>query len=1320
MIEVAHSYLNHHILGYTMNFFKTTISLLVCCTLANGAFASQNNNDHYNDGQNIHQPIVGEQKLKMARAHKARQDSLYYIQLEDQSLSTYDGHLTGFSATSIKSTQGKNTQSTGLLSTTSSNSKTYISYIKEKQSQFKLQAQKAIKRDLTIKHDYQLIINALAAEMSEQEAELLATLSGVKSVSKVGMHYIQTDSGPEFIHAKKVWDGVDSHAATKGEGVIIGIIDTGINAYHPSFADIGGDGYDHENPLGKNNYLGDCIAYAKFCNDKLIGIVSYPEIIDSRGPVLNNDYEEIEDKLKVGYDFNAHGSHVASTAAGNILTDVPYYLSITDNEGSIVDKSAFSFDQVSGVAPHANIVSYQVCTGEGCYPELTIKSLEHAIENGVNVMNYSVGGSANNPWRSTDSLAFLNARAAGLHIATSAGNSGPDAHTIGAPGNAPWITSVAAYTHDRDFSEKAIKNFSGGESTPSEISGLSATGGITGKIVLASDFGDENCNSPFDENTFSGEIVVCNRGTIARVRKGVNVLAGGAGGLILANVEDGNESINADSHLLPAIHINAEDGQTLKTWLTSGTEHQVTITPSVQIKNSELGDVAGVFTSRGPNLPFGTVFAPDVAAPGVDIYAANSEDHPWNDNIVETPYTSMSGTSMSSPHVAGALALIYAVHNDWTPAQAQSALMTTAKHVTYKDDDFDGVKDRSDFFDQGAGSIRVDAAIKAGLLLNITKQEYLDADPDQGGDPAKLNSSSMVSEACLNTCSWTRTVTAAAAGSWTASYEYMQPGVEVTVSPANFTLAKGQSKELTISISANINLVDEWTHSFVQLTPSDSQLSVTRLQVLTSFIAGTVAEFVEAEVNNVNKTVVINDVNTTGSNDLQVRGFGLFKAKKSSGSAVGAGTDKRPYMNLASVYAIQIMVPPYTKRLIADIVSSSAPDMDLYVGIDEDLNGLPNASEVFYSTLCISGNAGSVEHCDIETPPTGTYWIFAHNYEGTNEGEMDDVTISVSLIKYSEQPSFDIDVPESVAQNETFDINLSINGSLSETGFKSMESGEKYYGVVEIGTTPDLKHNVGKTLLSITALENTVAFTGRDTTAIVGDELNYTIEIPKNNGEDKSHALAVTFPEGFTIVTASQDYTETGNSVNFITSQAANSGAVNVDFVVATSGVTAGGNYHLTAQHSVNDSEAITITSYITEIEVAVVALINDNPSSVIEVNEGSATIALSAIGSTGNSENDSLTYLWEQTAGTTLALSATDTANVNFATPANIVSTETYTYQVTVTNGSTSDTATISIKVANVVKAAPIDNKKSSSGGSTSVYFLMMVGLTVFTRRKK
>ena len=122
-------------------------------------------------------------------------------------------------------------------------------------------------------YQYMAALNGLAVRMTTQDAKRVSMLPGVVFVQKETIEQPDTDAGPAWIGAPSIWDGsaVPSGIGTMGEGVIVGVLDTGINHAHPSFADIGGDGYDHTNPYGSGVYVGYCVANPTFCNDKLIG-----------------------------------------------------------------------------------------------------------------------------------------------------------------------------------------------------------------------------------------------------------------------------------------------------------------------------------------------------------------------------------------------------------------------------------------------------------------------------------------------------------------------------------------------------------------------------------------------------------------------------------------------------------------------------------------------------------------------------------------------------------------------------------------------------------------------------------------------------------------------------------------------------------------------------------------------------------------------------------------------------------------------------------------------------------------------------------------
>ncbi|MFQ5460441.1 MAG: S8 family serine peptidase, partial [Anaerolineae bacterium] len=641
-------------------------------------------------------------------------------------------------------------------------------------------------RPLEALHHYRYALNGVALVIDADEAAVVASLPGVEHVTLSRSQPLLTDAGPAWIGARGVWDGsaLEGGVGSKGEGVIVGEVDTGINMDHPSFAAVGGDGYVHENPLGAGNYLGWCDPAhplhdpAKhICNDKLIGAWSFPE--------SGNDPE----------DDASHGSHTASTVAGNVLSS------------TLVAPTVTITRPISGVAPHANIIAYDACNGD-CPDSATTAAIDQAVADGVDVINYSIGTSRAAIWSDDNVVmtAFRNARAAGVISSVSAGNSGPGPLTTAAVG--PWMTSVGAATHNRVM-QNALVDLAGGDTAPpADIVGKGLTAGYgPAPIVYAKGYlktdgtpDDGGCLTAFPAGTFTGEIVVCDRGDIARTQKGKNVLAGGAGGLILANAAANGASTNADGHSLPAVHITYADGQVLKAWLASGQGHTGTISGTRFNMDPVNGDITAGFSSRGPTRwsacclrPVDGFYArrwlnilkPDVTGPGVDVWAAYGTDP--SEPSPNPEFGFMSGTSMSSPHLTGASALMRGVHPDWTPAEIQSAFMTTA--ITDGVRKEDGVTP-ADWFDMGAGRVDVSRAAAAGFVLDMTMAEAMAADPEAGGDPSTLNLASMADFSCLAECGWTRVITSTLDEpvQWLLSTS-ATPGMTLTVTPAVFTLA---------------------------------------------------------------------------------------------------------------------------------------------------------------------------------------------------------------------------------------------------------------------------------------------------------------------------------------------------------------------------------------------------------------------------------------------------------------------------------------------------------------------------------------------------
>jgi len=158
----------------------------------------------------------------------------------------------------------------------------------------------------------------------------------------------------------------------------------------------------------------------------------------------------------------------------------------------------------------------------------------------------------------------------------------------------------------------------------------------------------------FPAGTFSGEIVVCDRGNYDRVAKAQSVADGGAGGFVLVNLPTGAGGLYPDAYVIPGVHLGAVDGVALKTWLADGgTGHTATIQGEYRDVNTAYADIMADFSSRGPNAIGLDVLKPNLTAPGVEILGAVNTADPAVPGPAE--FALYDGTSMASPHIAGRL-----------------------------------------------------------------------------------------------------------------------------------------------------------------------------------------------------------------------------------------------------------------------------------------------------------------------------------------------------------------------------------------------------------------------------------------------------------------------------------------------------------------------------------------------------------------------------------------------------------------------------------------------------------------------------------------
>ncbi len=1063
-------------------------------------------------------------KTAITAKHKSG-EAVYIVELEESPVATYSGGIEGYRSTSAAGTQSK-------LNTRSASVKQYRQYLKNRQQRALsyLNEDGAVPDPLA---QYQLAFNGFAIKLSAEQAKKLENTDGVKKVRRDTLHKLNAYVGPETIGAPAMWSGTDTVSGSDvlGEGMVVAILDTGINSDHPSFADEGDDGYNHTNPLGSGNYLGDCAgAYPSLCNDKLIGVYSYNTILSAY-----SDSDIFPTPLpRNGEDYNGHGSHVAATAAGNVLDNVAEVIPEYDVDASSGEETGYIFTELSGVAPHANIISYQVCypgedddTYSGCLDSVILQALEDIIDSGeVDAINMSISG-GEFPWDSSLNAAWLNAHSAGIFLAQSAGNDGPSATTTDK--HAPWLTAVAATTHGITVTyEKEITGFSGGASIPADITGFSNTDSITASIVYAGDYPNANdpggdpgqCLEPYPANTFSGQIVVCDRGDIARIQKARNVADGGAGGYVLANVQGDDSFLANDAYVVPGIHIDADAGDRLKNWLASGSGHTATITAATAevIVDEQTADNVADFSSRGPNASISTL-TPMIAAPGVEIYAAWADEHYGHDESGSAPadYAYSSGTSMASPHVAGAALLLKQDHPTWTPDNIRSAMMMTASTNIQLDDQ----QTAADWFDMGAGRLQVNAATQTGLIMNETRANYQAANPRNGGEPRSLNLPAVVDESCLITCTWTRTVTATRAGSWSTSTQSMTNGLGITVSPSSFSLNAGQSQTLTFEIDSLSVPNNEWAFGSVQLTSADSPLL--HIPVAVYATNGSIPQFVVIEAQRDADSRILSDITATEIESFNYESYGLTPLTTETLSISQDPTPEDLFDDEDGLVTIEVEVGENALRLYAETSNSSASDLDLYLVYDADGNGQPDEDEIREESI----SSDSDEIVDVIRPEAGTWFIVIHGWDAATFGE-DNFQLDYVLVDADDEGNLTVTGPDSNPALTPFDLRVLWD-------LENSEEGERYFGAFALGTDASQPNNIGITYVEITRGENDVRLSVPDDGVVaLGGEQTINVNIASNNtGEDRDYRIAVTLPDTVTLVdgSVSDGGTLTGDQV---------------------------------------------------------------------------------------------------------------------------------------------------------------------------------------------
>jgi subtilisin family serine protease len=940
-----------------------------------------------------------------AAADQKFTNSAWIVQLAEAPVSAYRGGIKGLQATKPRKGQKIDPNSPAVIN--------YMAFLEARQNE--VLAKVGGGRKL---HSYGYVFNGFAAELTAEQAATLAQTQGVLAVTKDEARNLDTASTPDFLGLTAPAP-VGAWSQTKGEGVIIGIVDGGIWPESLSFSDRTGTN-GNATQDGKLSYQqipgwnGRCVPGEEFnashCNQKLIGARYY-----NAGWGGNAGIDaQLPWEFNSPRDFGGHGTHVASTAGGN--QDVP------------ITGAAAVFGSISGIAPRARIAAYKVCweTGAGgsCFNSDSVAAIDQAVADGVDVINFSISGSQTS-FRDPVEVAFLFAADAGVFVAASAGNAGPTSSTVAHP--SPWLTTVAAGTHDRNY-DAVVTLGNGATVTGSSVNQV-ATG--PAPFVYAGDvalpgadpaqatlcYSSADGGNVLDPAKVAGKIVLCDRGVIARVNKSLAVKEAGGIGMVLANTS--SNTLNAEVHSVPTVHVAHTARPSLLAYAqTSGATAQIGVSYFAPV----VAPLTANFSSRGPSRAAnGDVLKPDLIAPGQDILAAVAP--PFNGG---ESFASYQGTSMSSPHVAGLGALMKEKHPGWSPMMIKSALMTTGYDV------LDGGTPAPNtnpvlIFRQGAGHVQPNSALDPGLVYDSNFFNWLSflcgAQPGGGCtgvtpmDPSNLNQASIAIGDMPGTQTVTRRVTNVSGGPLTVNASLSgMTGFTAVVSPATLTLARGQSAEFTVSFTRTSATLNAYAGG--QLTWSGGGYTV-RSPIVVRPVALAAPTQVSGTYN----------VTFGYTGPFTATPRGLIPAAITAGTVADDPTDSTCSLTSPNAQLIPVAIAAGTTY-----ARFSLFDADVNPGSDIDLC-------VFRGTTLVgtSGSGTSAEEVNLLNPAADNYTVVV---QGWGVAGSSPFKLHAWLLGSADAGNMTVTAPASATTAATGTISLSFSG---------LTAGQKYLGSIAYG-----------------------------------------------------------------------------------------------------------------------------------------------------------------------------------------------------------------------------------------------------------------------------
>ncbi|GJP49451.1 hypothetical protein CLOM_g8654 [Closterium sp. NIES-68] len=579
---------------------------------------------------------------------------------------------------------------------------------------------------------YTYLLNGFAAQLTPAEARRLKRHPAVADVERERTVRVNMVHSPEFLKLDSSLWPANGGQRSAGEGVIIGVIDSGIWPEHPSFSDPDLNGAAYSSVPAR--WRGECTTTADYpaCNGKVIGARYFLKGAEGQF----GDLDETQDDYRSPRDKVQHGTWCAGAAAGNA--------------GVTVTVGGRTYGTASGMAPRARLAVYKALwiiggnEGVGVSSDL-IAAAEKAVADGVDVISCSWGGLA----LYFQDLPYLRGLKAGVVTAFAAGNGGRP-HPMSMWGTlanvSPFYLTVGASTIGREY--KATLTLGNGATfTGRSLGGNSDTASPLPFIMaesVVSAVGDpllaKECYVEDIEGTLvAGKFIVC---TLLKDRL-LHLLAhadtlGAAAILVISGKPKYDKQHRVPFTKTPSIFIPYAAGKTIKSYISAQSSPTATLSPYTVSYSTNAPQLA-YFSSTGPprspfywpsllwrDLPTNDILKPDVMGPGFQLWAA-APGKSVDTAATDPPnFNYWSGTSMATPHLAGIMALVVQKKPSWSPAQVMSAITTTAYTPNENGQPIQRANGKkANAWDYGGGHVDSMRVLDPGLTFHAAHADYV-------------------------------------------------------------------------------------------------------------------------------------------------------------------------------------------------------------------------------------------------------------------------------------------------------------------------------------------------------------------------------------------------------------------------------------------------------------------------------------------------------------------------------------------------------------------------------------------------------------------